>query len=116
MEYAARAVNAVTGWDLDKDDAIHFGKRTAALFKAFNVRCGIGPEVEKPSPRYGSIPHDGPAAGQNVMLHWDLMRRTFYETVGYDPETGVPRAETLQKLGLEEVIPSLWGEAAERKV
>ncbi len=116
MEYAARAVNAVTGWDLDKDDAMHFGKRIAALFKAFNVRCGIGPEVERPSPRYGSIPHDGPAAGQNVMLHWDLMRKTFYETVGYDPETGKPRAETLEKLGLEELIPTLWGETAAQKV
>ena len=112
MEYAANALNAVTGWNMDKHDAIHFGKRIAALFKAFNIRCGIGPEVEKPSPRYGSIPIDGPAKGQNVMERWDFMRKTYYDTVGYDPETSKPTVETLQKLDLEELIPTLWGEAA----
>lgn len=114
LEYATRALNAVTGWDWDKDDALTFGKRIAALFRAFNLRCGIGAEGERPSPRYGSIPVDGPAKDQNVMEHWDFMRKVYYETVGYDFETGKPKIETLQRLGLEELIPDLWGVAASR--
>jgi hypothetical protein len=33
----------------------------------------------------------------------------WYETVGYDRKTGRPRPDTLRSLGLEFLIPSLWG-------
>ena len=109
LEYIARALSTVTGWDYNKEEAMHFGKRVAAIFRAFNLRCGIGMEGERPSPRYGSVPIDGPAKGMNVMEHWDFMRKTWYETVGYDFETGRPTIETLKKLDLEDLIPDVWG-------
>ena len=34
------------------------------LLRTFNLRCGITPDLERPSKRYGSIPTDGPAKGQ----------------------------------------------------
>ncbi len=108
LEYVCRALNAVTGWDYDKDEAMQMGKRVATLFRAFNIRRGIGPELEKPSVRYGSIPVDGPAQGQNVMEHWDHMREVWYDLVGYDIQTGKPKPETLRKYGLDHIIPDLW--------
>jgi aldehyde:ferredoxin oxidoreductase len=104
-----RVLSAATGWEFTKDDAVTFGRRTAALMRAFNVRCGITPDLEKPSKRYGSVPVDGPARGQNVGQNWDHMVRVWYDTVGYDPETGKPFPATLEELGLAELIPALWG-------
>jgi aldehyde:ferredoxin oxidoreductase len=104
-----RVLSAATGWEFSKDDAVTFGRRTAALMRAFNVRCGITPDLERPSKRYGSVPVDGPARGQNVGQNWDRMVRVWYDTVGYDPETGKPFPATLQELGLTELIPALWG-------
>ena len=88
---------------------MRLGRRTAALFRAFDLRCGLGPELERPSPRYGSTPVDGPAKGQSVEPHWERMLDVWYEMVGYDRKTGRPKPETLRALGLDVLIPALWG-------
>jgi len=77
--------------------------------RAFNVRCGITPDLERPSKRYGSVPVDGPAKGQATGPHWERMLDVWYEMVGYDRQTGKPLPATLQELGLEALIPALWG-------
>ncbi|MBI4737898.1 MAG: hypothetical protein HY766_17870, partial [candidate division NC10 bacterium] len=115
MEYLCRALSAATGWEYRKEEAMHFGRRTAALLRAFDLRCGLGPELERPSPRYGSIPVDGPAKGQDVQRHWEQMLDVWYETVGYDRKTGRPNPETLRALGLDELIPALWGPEARQR-
>jgi aldehyde:ferredoxin oxidoreductase len=104
-----RTLSAATGWDYTKEEAMRFGRRTAALMRAFNLRCGITPELERPSKRYGSVPVDGPAKGQDVLANWDRLVGTWYETVGYDRETGKPLPATLRELGLAHLIPDLWG-------
>ena len=96
-------------WDYSVEEALRFGRRTSALLRAFNIRCGIGPELEKPSKRYGSVPVDGPAAGIAVEPHWEHMLDVWYETVRYDRKTGLPKPDLLRELGLEHVIPELWG-------
>jgi aldehyde:ferredoxin oxidoreductase len=109
VETMCRAVSATAGWDYTKEEAVRQGRRTAALFRAFDLRCGIGPELEWPSTRYGSTPVDGPAEGRSVHPHWERMLDVWYETVGYDRKTGRPRPDTLRALGLESLIPHLWG-------
>jgi aldehyde:ferredoxin oxidoreductase len=109
LENLARALSAATGWDFTRDEAMRFGRRVGAMFRAFNVRCGIGPELERPSRRYGSTPVDGPAKGQTILKDWDHMVDLWYEGMGYDRATGRPRAETLRALGLEWMIPAVWG-------
>ena len=109
MHVLCRSVEAATGWDFRMEEAIRNGRRTAALLRAFNLRCGIGPELEKPSKRYCSTPVNGPVAGVSISDHWEKMLDIWYETVGYDRITGRPTPETLRSLELEEVIESLWG-------
>ncbi len=104
-----QVLSAATGWDYDKEEAMRFGRRTAALMRAFNVRCDITPDLERPSKRYGSIPTDGPAKGQDVGANWERLVGVWYDTVGYDPKTGKPLPATLRELGLEHLIPDLWG-------
>jgi aldehyde:ferredoxin oxidoreductase len=104
-----RALSAATGWEFTKAEGVRQGRRTAALFRAFDLRCGIGPDLEWPSARYGSIPVDGPAKGRAVQPNWERMVDVWYETVGYDRKTGRPQPDTLRTLGLEFLIPPLWG-------
>ncbi len=109
LENVCRALSAATGWNYTAAEAMSFGRRTAAILRAFNLRCGIGPEAERPSARYGSVPADGPAKGQAVMDQWEKMLDIWYAGVGYDRKTGKPRPETLKKLGLDWLIKDLWG-------
>jgi aldehyde:ferredoxin oxidoreductase len=108
IENLARALSAATGWNYTLPEAMRFGRRTAAILRAFNLRCGIGTDVEYPSERYGSQPVDGPAKEHNVMAQWERMLDVWYETVGYDRKTGKPKKETLQALGLDWLAKELW--------
>ena len=112
MDILCRSVAAATGWDIGRDEAMRAGRRAAALLRAFNLRCGIGPELEKPSKRYASTPVDGPIAGVSILDHWETMLDTWYETAGYDRKTGRPTPETLRALELDDVIAPLWGAGA----
>ena len=110
MENVCRALSAATGWDYTKEEGMRAGRRTAALLRAFDLRCGLDPALERPSVRYGSTPVDGPAKGQSAVPHWERMLEVWYECAGYDRKTGKPRPETLRDLGLDFLIPALWGE------
>ncbi|OLE36523.1 MAG: hypothetical protein AUG00_10460, partial [Candidatus Rokubacteria bacterium 13_1_20CM_2_70_7] len=96
MENLCRALSAATGWYYTLDEAMRFGRRTAAILRSVRLRCGIGPKLERPSARYGSTPHDGPAKGQAVSEQWEKMVDTWYVQVGYDRKTGKPLPKTLK--------------------
>ena len=97
-------LNAVTGWELTLDDVFTIGRRVVNALRMFNIRHGMTKDQERPSTRYGSIPVDGPAQGKNIMEKWDWMLENYYTLMGWDRQTGKPLAETLKKLGLEEMI------------
>lgn len=102
-------INAVTGWDFDIQEAMDVGRRLINRLRVFNFRHGLTKEIEAPSVRYGSTPVDGPARGQSIMPNWEAYRRNYYQNMGWDPETGKPLPETLERLGLAELIPDLKG-------
>ena len=112
LENVCRALEAATGWPFTVDDAIRFGRRTAAINRAVALRCGLTPAMEYPSARYGSTPHDGPAKGQAIADQWDKMVDVWYREVGYDRKTGKPLPETLKGLGLEWLVRELWSRKA----
>jgi aldehyde:ferredoxin oxidoreductase len=114
LEIVCRALSAATGWDYHREEGLRLGRRTGAFFRAFNLRCGIGPELERPSRRYGSVPVDGPAKGIATEPHWERMLDIWYGHLGYDRKTGRPTQETLRNLGLEHLIPEVWGEVVLR--
>jgi len=103
-------VNAVTGWKLTLEDAFTIGRRIVNQLRVFNLLHGLKKEDERPSPRYGSIPVDGPAQGKNIMAKWDWMVENYYRLMGWDPQTGKPLPETLQKLGLADLIKAIYKE------
>ena len=99
--------NAATGWNWTLADAFTLGRRIINLLRVFNFRHGLKKEVERPSARYGSIPVDGPAEGKNIMEKWDWIAENYYTLMGWDPETGKPLPETLEKLDLKEIVKDL---------
>jgi aldehyde:ferredoxin oxidoreductase len=102
------AVNGATGWDMTYQEAFDVGRRIAQLLKVFNLRHGVSPEMDRPSPRYGSTPVDGPAKGVSILPHLDNMLRDYYSLMGWDPKTGKPTPETLRRYGLDFAIEGLY--------
>jgi aldehyde:ferredoxin oxidoreductase len=100
-------LNAITGWNFTIPEAMDVGRRTINQLRIFNFRHGLTKEIEAPSVRYGSTPVDGPAKGIGIMPHWEAIRRNYYEQMGWNPETGKPLPETLERLGLAHLIKDL---------
>ncbi len=75
--------------------------------RAFNLRTGLTKEHDRPSVRYGSTPVDGPSAGISILPHWEAMLRNYYKLMGWDSDTGIPLASTLEDLGLGYVSKDL---------
>lgn len=108
LDLLCQAVKATTGWDMGVQEAMTVGRRAVNLARTFNLRAGIGAELDAPSMRYGSTLRDGPHAGQGIMPHWNMMIKNYYKHMGWDEKTGKPLPETLKNLGLDYVIPKLW--------
>ncbi len=112
LENLCRALSAATGWNYTAQEGMRLGRRTSAILRAVRLRCGIGTDKERPSVRYGSTPHDGPAKGQAISEQWEGMVASWYQRVGYDRKTGKPLPKTLKDLGLDWLAKDLWGKRA----
>jgi len=99
-ELLAEAVSAATGWDFSAEEGKRVGLRAVNRMKAFNLRAGIGKELDRPSKRYGSTPVDGPTARISIMPYWGEMLTNYYRLMGWDVETGKPLPDTLEDLGI----------------
>lgn len=96
--------NAATGWNWSLSDAFILGRRIVNQLRVFNLDHGMDIKNERPSSRYGSIPADGPNRGVDIMEKWNRMKKNYYTLMGWDIETGRPKPDTLEKLGLKELI------------
>jgi len=100
-------LKAATGWEYSFEDAYKTGRRIVNLMRIYNIKCGLTPDLERPSVRYGSTPVDGPAKGLSIAPHWESIRNNYYKLMGWDTKTGIPLPETLKELGLEYIINDL---------
>jgi aldehyde:ferredoxin oxidoreductase len=100
-------LQAITGHGRTPAEALTLGRRIVTQLRLFNVRHGLDPALEAPSPRYGSTPTDGPAQGKAIAPHFAWMKRFYFELMGWEPATGTPLPHTLQALGLAHLIPDL---------
>ena len=94
-------LNAATGWHMTPAEYMAAGRRIQTIRQLFNVREGIDPSSLAISPRAAGHPplERGANRGRSVALtplmhlYWDLM--------GWDADTGVPSAQSMQELGIE---------------
>ncbi len=81
-------IQAVTGWDFTAEEAISVGRRSLSLQQAFNIREGLSSR-DFVLPARIARPHTmGPSSGK--LVDFDALRRSYYNAMGWDPETGNP--------------------------
>jgi aldehyde:ferredoxin oxidoreductase len=91
-----------TGRTLSVDELYAMGERIWNLTRLFNLKAGLTKESEDLPVRFKEEPlADGPAAGHRFVDE-DIarLRADYYQVRGWD-ENGVPRPETLARLGVE---------------
>jgi aldehyde:ferredoxin oxidoreductase len=112
FQHWTETISAVTGEETTVEDLDRTGARIAAIRTSFGLREGVSPVKYHYTGRaYGYPPIDvGPLAG--VVVDVDLLRREYFEARGWDPETAIPRRETLEELGLNDVAEDFHGDAA----
>ncbi len=97
-------LNAVTGWDLDMEEVLTTGARIQTVRHSFNIREGIqASDVKLPPRMLGQPPLDeGPLSG--VTIDVDSLAAEYRQAMGWDPDSGIPQAGTLEKLGLTRLV------------
>jgi aldehyde:ferredoxin oxidoreductase len=92
-------LRAVTGWDITPDEMISTAHRGLTLARLFNLREGIGRADDRLPARFsGPLPkHAGLSSEQQDKIVTD-----YYVEQGWDSVTGVPTAETIRALDIEE--------------
>jgi aldehyde:ferredoxin oxidoreductase len=96
-------MNAATGWDRTPDQYMEIGRRIQTLKQLFNIKHGIDPLSLTPSLRSVGVPPltRGPNKGRSFDL--DKMLKDYWREIGWDRDTGMPSAETVNALGLKNV-------------
>ena len=101
---------AVTGVEYSREDLKAVGARIGCIRQAFNLREGLSPrDFRLPNRVTGHPPFEtGPLAG--ISLDMDILARAHFRRMEWDPETGRPSRELLERLGgLDEVVTDLYG-------
>ena len=95
-------LTAATGLEATPDDLMEVGLRVQTMRQMFNIREGIDPVTMRINDRLVGRPPlpDGPTAGNTFDLEGQMKK--YWEKIGWDPETGIPLPETLDKLGIAE--------------
>jgi aldehyde:ferredoxin oxidoreductase len=98
--------NAVTGREMNMQEALKTGARIQTLRQYFNIREGIKPEeIHLPSRMQGIPPHqEGPVAG--ITIDIESLRQEYFRSMGWDSKTGVPLEDTLKDLNIRDVVHS----------
>jgi aldehyde:ferredoxin oxidoreductase len=106
-------LQAVTGWDITREEWYNSSSRKIITIQRVLLLLG-GPDVawspdvhdENPPRFYEPLP-TGPKSGMKVDRDAFLKtKKEYYETLGWD-EKGIPKPETLAKLGLGELAQAI---------
>ncbi|MDP6438149.1 MAG: aldehyde ferredoxin oxidoreductase C-terminal domain-containing protein, partial [Candidatus Brocadiia bacterium] len=90
------------GRSFTMENVLEIGERIANLRIAFNLREGVrNKEMYKLPPRVlGRPPLEGGAL-KGIAIDNDVQIREYYEAMGWNPETGVPKRAVFEHLGLD---------------
>ncbi len=94
-------LNAATGWQKSSDEYMEIGRRIQTMRQMFNLREGIEPMSFKMPDRISGNPplQEGPLKGKTVPV--EAMMRLYWKHFGWDEDSGIPKRETLERLGLK---------------
>ncbi len=106
-EVHSKIIKMVTGWEPTVNELTITAERIRNLIRVLEVREGFDSVADSNPPLrvlYEPIP-EGPSRGARTdPREFKLMLRSFYELMGWDVRTGVPKEEKLRELGLDFAI------------
>jgi aldehyde:ferredoxin oxidoreductase len=110
-EDMAGLIADATGWEFGVEEFRTSGERIYNLMRAYCVREGIDRDKDILPERLMSDPlPEGPAQGMVIERETlERMKDAYYEFRGWDRSTGIPTAEKLRELALDNLVGDLWG-------
>jgi aldehyde:ferredoxin oxidoreductase len=108
-DQVVEAVRAVTGWDTSSWELWKAGERLVTMGRAFNCLQGFSPADDLLPPRMAeSLGEEGPGAPIDPGSIEEALP-LYYEMLGWDAATGVPRPAKLHELDIGWVADLLQG-------
>jgi aldehyde:ferredoxin oxidoreductase len=102
----ADLLNAITGWGYNIDDMLTIGERSIDIKRAVSNKLGITRKDDK-MPKISIAPlKKGSTAGSSPDM--DVLLEEYYKCRQWDWDSGKPKKEKLQELGLDDVAKDLW--------
>jgi aldehyde:ferredoxin oxidoreductase len=105
-QMVADLTGAATGYDMTVEEMLEIGERGWNLKRAINNRLGVGRSNDR-LPRHLMTPLEGGGSADYVPPLEEMLA-AYYEARAWDPDTGRPVPERLEKLGLSWIIPHIW--------
>jgi len=97
-------MSAITGWELDAKNLVQTGQRIATMMHAFNLREGFKPSDYVMPARVLGDPPLKAGSLKNVKLDIEELKKQYYEAMGYDPQDSSILKETVERLGLKDIL------------
>jgi aldehyde:ferredoxin oxidoreductase len=95
-------VKAVTGWETSLFDLLKVGERHANMARIFNLREGFTSKDDTLPDRLFNPMEGGALKGKKIdKEQFSKTIETYYQMMGWDSETGVPKKEKLAELDLD---------------
>jgi len=95
-------VKAVTGWETSLFDLFKVAERHANMARIFNLREGLTARDDTLPDRFFQPMEGGTLKGKKIdKEQFSKAIETYYEMMGWDPETGVPKRGKLAELDLD---------------
>jgi aldehyde:ferredoxin oxidoreductase len=88
-----------SGWNIQFQEFLSIGERVYNLKRRYNVKCGINRKDDTLPGRILNLKREGLHAPERLPDQ-ESMLNEYYRVCGWD-ENGIPRKETISKLGLE---------------
>ncbi|HPI97959.1 MAG TPA: aldehyde ferredoxin oxidoreductase family protein [Synergistales bacterium] len=98
LSHILEYLRTVTGRDMSVEELMETGERIYNLKRLYNVRCGITRKDDILPERFRKDPRHDSGTGE-FLPDLEAQLLEYYQVRGWD-EDGVPRRETLQRLGL----------------
>ena len=104
--FTSKSLAQAVGWeDFDEQEGYAVGERVVNLLRLVYARRGFKKSDELDiSPKFLEITRVGPAKDHGIAPYLPGMVDEYYRQMGWDVETGIPTADTLVRLGMEEFL------------
>jgi aldehyde:ferredoxin oxidoreductase len=108
MGVYAELIGCATGRRVTEEDLVEIAERILTTEKSINILAGIRRQDEYPPERFFEPIPGGPKKGMKLdRRSLDALFGRHSELHGWDPDTGIPRDETLKRLGLVDIVGTL---------